>query len=97
MKKWMILIMVVAFSSVFFVAQHAYSKETCPEKFKRYDVNHDGMVSMDEFKENFDAGEYAGTVPAPSGKPDAFAVFEALGGTKDKAIDEAQFCSGKWN
>ena len=97
MKKWMVLLMVVAFGSMFFVTQSAYSQEDCAAKFKRYDLNHDGKVSMDEFQETFDAGEYAGTVPTPSTKPDAFAVFEALGGTKDKPIDEAQFCSGKWN
>lgn len=96
MKKWIFLLLIAAMGSMFLFSQIA-SAETCQEKFKRYDTNNDGKVSMDEFKMSYDKGEYAGTVPTPSTKEDAYAVFEALGGTKDKPIDEAQFCSGKWN
>ena len=40
---------------------------------------------------------YVGTVPTPSSKQAAFTVFQELGGSQGKPINEEQFCAGEWN
>jgi hypothetical protein len=67
----------------------------CQERFHKYDINRDGMVTPEEYKMTYNEGQYMGTVPNPSGQTPAFIEFDSLDTGAKGFLTEADFCAGR--